>query len=81
MLLEKEHIDGIWKTTEYSYRDRVIMIKSGRNKGMKAHCFYKGKVIFTQRFHFITPKLLLKRMKDRIDSWIEGTWTPKQLLK
>jgi len=81
MIQEIKHIDGVWKTTEYPYRDRIIVIKSQKNHGMKAHCFYEGKVIFTQRFRSILPALLLKRMKDRIDSWIEGAWTPKKLLK
>ena len=79
MIEEIKHIDGKWKTTEYPYRDRIIMIKSQKDHGMKAHCFYEGKVIFTQRFRCIDPKLLLKRIQDRIDSWIEGTWIPKKL--
>lgn len=81
MMKDIKHPDGVWHTTEYKYRDRVIMIKSRIGHGMKAHCFYEGSVIFTQRFKTIEPMHLLKRMKDRVDMWIAGDWIPKKLNK
>ena len=77
----KPHLDGVWWTTEYNYRDRIIQLKSRAHHGMKAHCWYDGKVVFTQRFLFIEPEKLLIRMKNRIDMWIAGTWIPKKLRK
>jgi len=81
MITKIKHVDGEWYTTEFPYLGRVVMIKSCPNKGMKAHCLMDGNVIFTQRFKWIKPDHLLKRMKDRIDMWEAGTWTPKKLIK
>lgn len=74
-----KHIDGTWWTTTYPYKDTEIVIKSCEDKGMKAHCFKDGKVIFTQRFRWILPEKLLIRMQNRVDMWINGEWIPKKL--
>lgn len=71
-----KHIDGIWNTTEYEYLDTKIMIKSKDGKGMKAHCFWQGKVIFTERYSFVRPDYLLNRMKNKVDKWKSGEWVP-----
>jgi len=75
------HPDGEWNTERYEYKGRTIEIKSRDDHGIKAHCYHQGKVVFTQRFVFIRPARLLKRMERRIDMWISGEWTPKKLLK
>lgn len=65
----ESHIDGVWNTTEYQYRDRKILIKSRKGHGMKAHVFLKDsyKVDFTLRYSFITPIKLLDKAKHRIN--------------
>lgn len=70
MIEERKHIDGTWKTTEYRYKDRKILIKSQVGHGMKAHVFYpnKDEVQFTLRFHFIEPERLLQKVYNKIDN-------------
>lgn len=66
----KQHIDGVWNTTEYSYKNCKIEIKSRKGHGMKGHCFWPNsndKVQFTLRYSFITPGLLLSKIKEKID--------------
>ena len=65
----QEHIDGTWITTCYTYKNRKILIKSKKGKGMKCHVFYPNseKVEFTLRYWFILPEDLLKKAKTKID--------------
>ena len=64
-----QHIDGLWKTSEYKYKERKILIKSRERKGIKAHAFFpnSNKVDFTLRFIFIEPRQLLDKIKAKID--------------
>lgn len=73
--LSKHHIDGVWNTTEHYYKERKILIKSGKEKGIKAHAFYPNsdKVDFTLRFNFISPADLLNKMKSKIDKIQKAT--------
>jgi len=68
MQLQK-HINSIWITNTYTYKNRKIVIKSKKNHGIKCHIFYPNskKVEFTLRYHFILPKDLLKKAKNKID--------------
>ena len=75
------HPDGDWHTSRYPYLDTEIVLKSHKDKGMKAHCFYDGKVVFTQRFRWIIPAKLVIRMKKRVDMWKAGEWIPIKLRK
>ena len=69
MIPEIEHIDGVWKTTEFVHgRYFKIVMKSKKNHGMKAHIFYAGKVLKTFRYRYIKPDALLERCKNWIDS-------------
>lgn len=63
-------IDGAeWNTSEYTYKGRRIIIKSAKNKGMRAHCFFEnGTVEFTLRYYFIKPESLLQKVKTKIDN-------------
>lgn len=68
-IIDKKHIDGVWHTTEYFYKDRRIFIKSASGKGMKCHVFHPdtNDVEFTLRYSFIEPKELLAKAKKKID--------------
>ena len=67
---EVNHIDGVWRTSEYLYKECKILIKSAYGKGIKAHCFYPNseKVKFTLRYSYIKPKQLLEKVKKKIDN-------------
>lgn len=69
MELNKKDIDGIWHTSEYSYRGRKILIKSQKDKGIKAHVFFENsdKVDFTLRYNFIKPEQLIVKVRNKID--------------
>lgn len=72
---KEKHIDGNWYTTEYKYKGRRILIKSGEGKGIKAHVFLENsdKVQFTLRYSFIKPEDLIKKVKAKIDNQQEKT--------
>lgn len=63
------HPDGSWRTTVYHYKNRKILIKAKKTKGMKCHVFYPGsaKVEFTLRYSFISPSVLLEKAKSKVD--------------
>ena len=63
------HPDGSWLTTTYYYKNRKILIKSKKTKGMKCHVFYPGstKVEFTLRYSFIRPSAMLEKVKSKVD--------------
>lgn len=71
---EKQHIDGIWKTSEYQYKNRKIVIKSRKGKGIKCHVSHLGEdcVDFTLRYSFMTPSVLLEKAKNKIDLYYGG---------
>jgi len=71
---KEKHIDGEWWTTEYSYRDRKIQVKSREGKGMKAHVWNENstEVIKTFRYRWIPYKLLLEKAKRYIDDIIQN---------
>ena len=79
MELNKKHVDGIWHTSEFNYLDTVIMIKSRKGTGIKAHCFLGGKVLFTEHWNFMLPEKLLERMKVKVDKYKSGEWIPAKL--
>ena len=66
---QKDHIDGSWMTSEHSYENRKILIKSRKGKGMKCHVFLPSseRVDFTLRYKFIKPEDLLQKAKDKVD--------------
>ncbi len=67
---KEQHPDGKWQTSRYYYKERLIIIKSKLNRGMKAHVFTdtsETKVDFTLRYSFIYPNDLLNKAKVRID--------------
>ena len=63
------HKDGEWWTSEHSYKNRKILIKSKESYGIKAHAFEENsdKVCFTKRYYFMERDVLLQKVKDRID--------------
>lgn len=76
MVKLEKHLDGIWYTSEYTYKGKLIVIKSADHKGIKAHCLFNGKEVFTLRYSFIHPDELLIKMKNKIDMWDSGEWIP-----
>lgn len=71
----KNHVDGIWNTSEYEYKGHKIEIKSRDHGGIKGHCFsHDGtKVLFTLRFNFCYPGNLLTKMKFKLDKLLTKT--------
>ena len=65
-----EHPDGVWNTSEHRYKNRRVLIKSQKGKGMKGHVFLTNsdKVGFTLRYSFIAPGKLLQKLKRKIDA-------------
>ena len=70
-IAEEQHQDGKWNTSRYFYKDRLLLIKSKRNRGMKCHIFHPNsntEIDFTMRWKFITVNSLLKTVKNKIDA-------------
>ena len=56
-----------WLVSEYPYADGIIMIKSRKGRGMRAHYIIDGIFIFTLRYSFCKVSHLLSIMKEKID--------------
>lgn len=67
MIQDEKHPDGIWHTTRYDYKDYVIVVKSRRGSGMKAHVFKGDKIVFTRRYKWISIDNLLTACKAKIE--------------
>jgi hypothetical protein len=70
MIKEEKHQDGTWNTSRYHYKDRLLLVKSRRNRGMKCHIFHPNsdtEIDFTMRWRFITVSKLLNTVKTKID--------------
>ena len=67
----QHHPDGTWHTSQFEYKNRKVLIKSAKGKGMKAHIFCENsqdKVQHTLRYSFIEPKKLIEKVKAKIDT-------------
>lgn len=73
MIIEKKHVDGIWKTSEYSYRNHNLIMKSKEGYGIKIHVFpfEINKPLFTLRYSFIKPAELLQKAKNKLDKILD----------
>ena len=74
MIKDEKHPDGTWHTSKYHYKDYIIMVKSKKDHGMKAHVFKEteeNKPLFTLRYSYVNPPYLINRCIINIEKKYE----------
>jgi hypothetical protein len=64
----KNHIDGDWWTSEYSYKNWKLILKMKEGRNTKIHAINNDKVIFTLRWYYKKPDIAVQKAINHIEA-------------